>query len=143
VSVHFNAVEDQVEKVRGLEVFRFTPQHQPPISRAMRRIDDAQLSPGNGNDAWNSLLAHSIQNAMLTRLKLEDRGFKHERFAVLRLVSCPAVLIEGGFMSNMSEAKQIATPAYRQRLAEAIADGLSDYRSTLEKLRTAGKGASP
>jgi N-acetylmuramoyl-L-alanine amidase len=52
-------------------------------------------------------------------------------------------LIEGGFMSNMSEAKQIATPAYRQRLAEAIADGLSDYRSTLEKLRTAGKGASP
>ena len=54
-----------------------------------------------------------------------------------------AVLIEGGFMSNMSEAKQIATPAYRQRLAEAIADGLSDYRSTLEKLRTAGKGASP
>lgn len=143
VSVHFNAVEDQVEKVRGLEVFRFTPQHQPPISRAMRRLDDAQLSPGNGNDAWNSLLAHSIQNAMLTRLKLEDRGFKHERFAVLRLVSCPAVLIEGGFMSNMSEAKQIATPAYRQRLAEAIADGLSDYRSTLEKLRTTGKAATP
>ncbi len=143
VSIHFNAVADQVEKVRGLEVFRFTPQHQPPISRAIRRLDDAQLSPGNGNDAWNSLLAHSIQNAMLTQMKLEDRGFKHERFAVLRLVSCPAVLIEGGFMSNTAEAKQIATPAYRQRLAEAIADGLTDYRATLAQLRPAGKTATP
>ena len=142
VSVHFNAVADQVEKVRGLEVFRFTPQHQPPISRAMRRLDDAQLSPGNGNDAWNTLLAHSIQNAMLTQLKMEDRGFKHERYAVLRLVSCPAVLIEGGFMSNQAEAKLIATPAYRQRLAEAIADGLTDYRATLERLRAEGKTAT-
>ena len=142
VSVHFNAVADQVEKVRGLEVFRFTPQHQPPISRAMRRLDDAQLSPGNGNDAWNTLLAHSIQDAMLTQLKMEDRGFKHERYAVLRLVSCPAVLIEGGFMSNQAEAKLIATPAYRQRLAEAIADGLTDYRATLERLRAEGKTAT-
>jgi N-acetylmuramoyl-L-alanine amidase len=142
VSVHFNAVAEQVEKVRGLEVFRFTPQHQPPISRAVRRLDDAQLSPGNGNDPWNSLLAHLIQNAMLTRMKLEDRGFKHERFAVLRLVSCPAVLIEGGFMSNQAEAKMIATPAYRQRLAEAIADGLTDYRATLDRLRAEGKKAS-
>ena len=141
VSVHFNAVAEQVEKVRGLEVFRFTPQHQPPISRAVRRLDDAQLSPGNGNDPWNSLLAHSIQNAMLTQMKLEDRGFKHERFAVLRFVSCPAVLIEGGFMSNQAEAKMIATPAYRQRLAESIADGLTDYRETLDRLRAGSKKA--
>jgi len=139
VSVHFNAVPDREEKVSGVEVYRYTPQHQPPIGRAVRRLDDAQLSPGNGNDAWNSLLADSIHRAMLRGMKLDDRGLKHERFAVLRLVSCPAVLIEAGFMSNSAEAKRIATPAHRQQLAETMADGITAYQKTLEQLRAAGK----
>ncbi len=45
VSIHFNAVADQVEKVSGLEVYRFTPQHQPPVTRALRRLDDEILNP--------------------------------------------------------------------------------------------------
>jgi N-acetylmuramoyl-L-alanine amidase len=34
------------------------------------------------------------------------------------------VLIEAGFMSNPSDAKLIETPAFRQKLAEAIATAL-------------------
>jgi len=134
VSVHFNAVPDNEEKVSGVEVYRFTPQHQPPLGRGVRRIDDAQLSPGNGNDAWNSLLADSIHRAMLRGAKLDDRGLKHERFAVLRLVSCPAVLVEAGFLSNSAEAKRIATAAHRQQLAVTMADGITAYQKILEQL---------
>jgi len=135
VSIHFNSVAEQVEKVSGAEVYRFTPQHQPPVTRALRRPDDEVLNPGNGNDVWNSILAYSIQRRLLRDLKLDDRGFKHDRLAVLRLVSCPAVLIEGGFLSNTTEARRIANATYRQQLAEAIANGLGAYASQLQNLR--------
>jgi len=139
VSIHFNAVADQVEKVSGLEVYRFTPQHQPPVTRALRRVDDEISNPGNANDVWNSLLAYTIQRRLLMELKLDDRGFKHDRLAVLRLVSCPAVLIEGGFLSNTAEARRIATAAYRQQLAEAIANGLTAYATQMESLQVSLK----
>jgi N-acetylmuramoyl-L-alanine amidase len=139
VSIHFNAVADQVEKVSGLEVYRFTPQHQPPVTRARRRLSDEVMNPGNTNDAWNSMLAYTIQRRLLQELKLDDRGFKHDRLAVLRLVNCPAVLIEGGFLSNTAEARRIGTAAYRQQLAEAIANGLTAYATQLESLRPVAK----
>ena len=142
VSIHFNSVAEQVEKVSGAEVYRFTPQHQPPVTRALRRLDDEVLNPGNGNDVWNSLLAYSIQRRLLRDLKLDDRGFKHDRLAVLRLVSCPAVLIEGGFLSNTTEARRIANATYRQQLAEAIANGLGAYASQLQSLRSGAKTLS-
>jgi N-acetylmuramoyl-L-alanine amidase len=44
--------------------------------------------------------------------------------SVLRGQNRPAVLIEGGYLSNAGEAKRIATAAYRQSLAEAMARGL-------------------
>jgi N-acetylmuramoyl-L-alanine amidase len=43
---------------------------------------------------------------------------------VLRKQGRPAVLIEGGFLSNPEESQSINTPAYRQRLAEAVARAL-------------------
>ena len=36
----------------------------------------------------------------------------------------PAVLIEGGYLSDVSEARLIGTAAYRQKLAEAVAKAL-------------------
>jgi len=43
---------------------------------------------------------------------------------VLRGQSRPAILIEGGYLSNVREAKRIADPAFREKLAEAVADAL-------------------
>jgi N-acetylmuramoyl-L-alanine amidase len=45
---------------------------------------------------------------------------------VLRGQHQPAVLIEGGYLSNPREARLIADPAYRQKLAEAVAKALND-----------------
>ena len=54
-----------------------------------------------------------------------DRGVRRARYqAVLRGHSHPAVLIEGGYLSNPPEARKIADPAYRQKLAEAVARAL-------------------
>jgi N-acetylmuramoyl-L-alanine amidase len=43
---------------------------------------------------------------------------------VLRGQNRPAVLVEGGFLSNAEESQRINTPAYRQRLAVGVAHAL-------------------
>ncbi|MBO5648286.1 MAG: N-acetylmuramoyl-L-alanine amidase, partial [Clostridia bacterium] len=54
--------------------------------------------PGNRSDRNNCRLAYEIQTSILKFTKANDRGIRHARFAVLRNASCPAVLIETGFL---------------------------------------------
>ena len=46
-----------------------------------------------------------------------------------------AVLVEAGFLSNTAEARKIATPAYRQKIAQALADGVKAYAGALAAAR--------
>jgi N-acetylmuramoyl-L-alanine amidase len=126
ISIHFNAVGG-ASAVRGSETYFMTPQFQRSTGSAKSSPSDKELNPGNTNDPWNALLGYQMHASMLGKLGSADRGLKHARFAVLRLVKCPAVLVEAGYLSNTDEAKKIATPAYRQAMAEAFAQGVRDY----------------
>jgi N-acetylmuramoyl-L-alanine amidase len=48
---------------------------------------------------------------------------------VIRTATVPAALIEGGFISTATERSRILDPRYRQRLAEAIGNGILKFRS--------------
>jgi N-acetylmuramoyl-L-alanine amidase len=73
-------------------------------------------------------LARAVQNAVIAGVGAVDRGVKQANFAVVRLTRCPAVLVEGGFINNPVRARRIAMPEYRERLAEGIAEGVSEYQ---------------
>ena len=135
ISVHFNAVGSNVERVSGSETYTMTPQYQRSASETRRDSMDAIANPGNVNDRWNSIIGYHMQRSMLNNLKTSDRGLKHGRLAVLRLARCPAVLVEAGFLSNTAEARKIATPAYRQKIAQALADGVKAYAGALAAAR--------
>ncbi|HTO04083.1 MAG TPA: N-acetylmuramoyl-L-alanine amidase, partial [Opitutus sp.] len=137
VSIHFNSLaNDRV--TRGTEVFTFAPQHQRSTnSWSPFEADDTEweMAPGNEFDAWNSLLAHSIHRELLSGLKTFDRGKKIAHLGVLRGLKCPGVLVESGFLSNDEEAARIATPAYRQEIAVALAAGINAYADQIDALR--------
>ncbi len=137
ISLHFNAVGSDAQRVTGLEVYTLTPRGQ--YSTADPEHDDdkgAQVAnPGNTNDHWNIQLGYQVHRRMIEELHVTDRGLKRARWAVLRQVECPAILVESGFLSNDAEARKIATPAYRQKIAEAIANGIQVYGNVLAGVR--------
>ena len=74
-------------------------------------------------------LGYQIQNRLVSRLGTKNRGLKKRGFAVLRKTQGPAVLVECGFISNSWERSRCNSPSYRQKVAQAIADGIVYYRS--------------
>ena len=124
LSLHFNSAAPD-EKQTGLETYCLTPMGMP--SNLTRHFeDDAALSFANNSfDTQNLQYAARLHRALLAVNGHKDRGIRRARFmGVLLGQNRPAVLVEGGYLSNPAEAKQIATPAYRQKLAEAIASAL-------------------
>tara|TARA_R110002096_G_scaffold376724_7_gene570500 strand:- start:15839 stop:16591 length:753 start_codon:yes stop_codon:yes gene_type:complete len=74
-------------------------------------------------------LASKVHSSIIRKLKPEDRGVKRQQFSVLRNTKAPAILVEGGFISNAKERQRCLQPWYRQALAESIASGISSYDS--------------
>jgi N-acetylmuramoyl-L-alanine amidase len=62
-----------------------------------------------------------------------DRGIKRARFAVLRQTRVPAVLIEGGFLTERGESQLIAKTEWRAKLAAAISVGIENYQALAGK----------
>ena len=133
VSLHFNSSAPNDQQA-GLETYCLTPAGMPSaVTRGYG--DDLGLAfPNNAFDPQNLQLALRVHRALLQVNGRHDRGVRRARFlGVLRGQHCPAVLVEGGYLSNPQEARRIADPAYRQKLAEAVAQAL------LEKPELAGQ----
>lgn len=73
-------------------------------------------------------LAQDVHRGMMSKVSSKDRGVKYARYYVIRRNTCPAILIEGGFVSNARERKRMKTASWRQSIAEGVADGISRYR---------------
>ena len=129
VSIHFNASSKRRSAATGFEVFTLTPRGAPNSHEKYLTRKSFSVAPGQGQDHQSQVLATSIYSAMLGRVPMFDRGVKRSRFAVLRRATTPAVLVEGGFMSNPRDARLIHTLAWRERLAESIAMGVIEFRN--------------
>ncbi|HTI50659.1 MAG TPA: N-acetylmuramoyl-L-alanine amidase [Planctomycetaceae bacterium] len=138
VSIHFNALEKD-NRTSGFEIYTFPPakQHASEWWSRLRPGDpdlETEDEPVNRFDHWSVVLAQQIHRRFVVDLKAFDRGTKLKHLGTLRGLNCPGVLVECGFLTSEVEARKIATPEYREKLARAIADGVSDYAATLKLL---------
>lgn len=135
VSIHFNAAANRA--AQGFEVFCITPRGAPSTEYEDLLVRDMVQEHGNAAEVQSFVLATSIYHAMHGRSQMMDRGVKRSRFAVLRLTKIPAVLVEGGFLSNPVDARRIASPEWRTRYSKSIAEGILAY------IRLAEEGKPP
>lgn len=121
ISLHFNsAAPSRVQS--GIETYCLTPTGMP--STLTRNYSDLWTDryPNNVFDDQNFQLAVRLHEELLRASGEEDRGVRRARFmGVLQGQRRPAVLVEGGFLSNPAEARKIESPEFRQKLAAAVA----------------------
>ena len=56
---------------------------------------------------------------------------KTANFSVLRYTKHPAILVEGGFVSNKAERSKMLDPQFRQVVADSIARGIIQFNRRL------------
>jgi N-acetylmuramoyl-L-alanine amidase len=126
VSIHFNAT-DRDPDATGFEIFSFTPRGAPSTSDDSVAPSSLSMQAGTAVDAQSVALSACIYHSMIGHIPEFDRGIKRARFAVLRLTRVPAVLVEGGFLTERGESQLIAKKEWRVRLAQAIGAGVENY----------------
>ena len=77
-----------------------------------------------------------IERLRATNKTTKDLGVKQAPFVVLIGAAMPSVLAEVSFVTNPQDAKQLRSSAYRQRIAEALLNGVRKYQSSLKSVST-------
>ncbi len=106
VSIHFNASRSHAAK--GIEIY-FCDTKEKWRARASRRLADC------------------ILYQVIDQTEAISRGVKGGNFHVIRETEMPAVLVEGGFVTNFEERSLLRNKEYLSKIAEGIATGLDKY----------------
>ena len=108
ISIHYNALPDNGDAIntKGVGAFWFHPQ------------------------------AHSLgmflHNYLVAKLNRPSYGVFWNNLAMTRSAVAPSVLMELGFMINPEEFEWIVNPTQQQKLAEAIAQGITEWFASVE-----------
>lgn len=92
------------------------------------------------NKDIDKVYANGIHNKLISYTGAYNRGLKWDEYYVTRHTKMPAVLIEGGFVTNAAEAAKLKTDGYQEKIANAIVDGAMDYlKNNVELSGISGK----
>jgi N-acetylmuramoyl-L-alanine amidase len=154
VSIHTNA--SRRKKTRGIETYFLNWTSNREAMRVAARENSISLNKmrqakgelqmilqdlGRQNKKEESMaLAYKVQDSIVDTLsnkysRVKDLGVKYALFYVLVGAEMPSILVEISFISNYDEEKRLSKKIYRDRIAEAIAEGINRYSipSTLAK----------
>lgn len=155
VSIHANASLNR--SARGFQVFFLAPAKNDE-ARAAAQLENASFAEELGayvsgeEDNLSFILSDMIQNefqeesadlaAMIDREfrkslsdKTKARGIDQAGFVVLNGVYMPSVLVEAAFLSNRQDEDLLNDKDYRQKVAEAIYEGLKRFKTKYESLQ--------
>ena len=126
VSIHFNQGGDR--DAAGIETF-YADVKVPPVNDWTWVGFFSRSEPlDTGED-----LAADVQYAVVMKTGARDRGIRARHLYVTRHTQIPAILVEGGFISNPMESHLLNDDDYASSLAEGIADGITAWWRTRHK----------
>jgi N-acetylmuramoyl-L-alanine amidase len=124
VSIHFD--EGSRAAATGVQTFYASQQlpKQGFASTWLPFLRPVSAAPAN---VESQSLAALVQESLVQRTQAVNRGTRAAQFFVVANVRHPAVLVEGGFLSNNDDIAKLTTEGYREELAGAISDGVLRY----------------
>lgn len=140
VSIHF----DEAKLPASTGVGTYYAAHQSgralPFSSWLPFL---QRTASESPNILSQSLAGFIQESLVARTQAFNRGTRAEQFYVIANVRHPAVLVEGGFLTNKDDVAKLTSEEYRERIATAVCEGILHYRDTLRGRQPALAVATP
>lgn len=143
VSIHVNSIVKHTAS-RGIETYYLGPTDDPSLTALaaaenrvsgysladLRKLLDSVYAGVRADESYR--LARSVQEQLYGNLRtsdanLENWGVKRAPFVVLVATEMPAILAEVGCLSNEQETAMLARPEYRQKIAQALFEGIHSY----------------
>ena len=147
VSIHVNA--NRKYRSRGIETYiqslrasdreamataaRENAMSTKKLSELKTEVEKILEALDRDNKLEDSLqLAHAVQGSLVDTMRpaqprIVNLGVKRAFFYVLMNTKMPSILAEVGFISNPEEEKLLRTDAYRQKIAEALYQGIKRF----------------
>jgi N-acetylmuramoyl-L-alanine amidase len=130
VSIHFN--ENNKPVASGVETYYAS--HQITSGSSLASWLPFVWRPlSESPNPESQRLAGFIQEALVGRTRAINRGTQPGQFFVIANVTSPAVLIEGGFLTNKEDISKLVSEDYRDQIAAAVADGILHYREAISQ----------
>ncbi|HUF48143.1 MAG TPA: N-acetylmuramoyl-L-alanine amidase [Vicinamibacterales bacterium] len=153
VSIHANASRRTI--TRGVETYVLNVATNPEAEAVAARenassaqtmgtlptiLNAIALTLNNKLDESREL-ATFVQTGLVRGLRaadsgVKDLGVKQAPFVVLIGAQMPSILVEISFITNKAEATSLKQNAYRDRIAQALADAIVKYKGSLKKITT-------
>ncbi|MBN2479319.1 MAG: N-acetylmuramoyl-L-alanine amidase [Parachlamydiales bacterium] len=107
VSIHFNSCPNKA--AHGVEVFYFNSKEDPTRTKHSKN------------------LAHSALSYVCQKTNAKVRSVKKADFCVIRETKMPAILVEGGFITNAKERENLRKKEYLEKISLGIAEGIENF----------------
>jgi N-acetylmuramoyl-L-alanine amidase len=130
VSVHFNEGNKNISS--GVETY-YAEHRVAPVRPGLAWLPFLQRAATESSNLESQSLAGFVQESVVGRTQSVNRGTKPQQFFVIANVQAPAILVEGGFLSNKDEIEKLNSGDYRERLAAAITEGILHYREVMKQ----------
>lgn len=152
ISIHANSNNNR--RIKGFETYILRPGKTSDAAEVAERENaviklEEEISRYDHLSEDNFIIASLVQNSFMKEsedlsamiqgqmrkmIPSPDRGVKQAGFYVLIGASMPNILVEVGFLSNPQEEKQLRKPGYRQSIAQAIYEGIRQFKDKYERI---------
>lgn len=160
VSIHCNSTPKKPSVQNGFEIYLLRPgKSEDAIQIAERENSVIRLEEGFEQRyqalteenfilvtmQQSAFMKHSEQfaavatSSMAKHLNIKNSGVRQAGFYVLIGASMPNVLVETGYLSNRNEEKVLRSSKGQQKIAEAIFEGIKEYKTLYEKALREGQ----
>lgn len=116
-SAHLADKENKADLIAGVDLSDETDEVAGIL------VDLAQRETRN----FSALFARTLVGSMKAATRMHGTPLKSAGFRVLRAHDVPSVLVELGYMSSPDDLKQLTSEAGRDRMADAIAAGVTQF----------------
>lgn len=115
---------------------RMMLKYKPDIFVSVHRNSSTAASPRGYEDYYYYPFSKALADCVAAQAKSNftiDRGTMFYPYQVTRVASCPSILTENGFVSNVAELELIKSEAHNEALATSTVQGIVNYFASIKQ----------